>query len=136
MDSPVRDDEQVRPVPDLPESSAPDDDGNMRDVGAGLKAASTEEPAPEPVARAGRRLTEIISRVDVLTEAIERHPDSPVNYVLRGEVLLEGGDNDLAAQDFLKALELAEPRAETANWGYIHRAMADRAREGLRRARS
>jgi Tfp pilus assembly protein PilF len=70
----------------------------------------------------------------VLTEAIERYPDSPVNYVLRGEALLDGGDKDLAADDFMKALALAEPRADTANWGYINRALADRARDGLRRA--
>ncbi|MCC7445835.1 MAG: hypothetical protein IT324_00390 [Anaerolineae bacterium] len=135
MDSPVRDDEQAHPVPDAPESHVSDEDDA---VGAGFKPAPTEEPAsePQPVPRADRRLAEIISRVDVLTAAIERYPDSPVNYVLRGEALLEGGDNDLAAEDFVKALELAEPRAETANWGYISRALADRARDGLRRART
>jgi len=135
MDSPVRDDEQAYPVPDAPESPVSDEDGN---VGAGLKPAPTDDtnPEPVPVPRADRRMAEIISRVDVLTEAIERYPDSPVNYVLRGEALLEGGDNDLAADDFVKALALAEPRAETANWGYISRALADRARDGLRRART
>ena len=133
MDSPVRDDEQVQPVPDIPESPVSDEDGA---VGADLTPAPADETAAEPVPRVDRRLAEIISRVDVLTEAIERHPDSPVNYVLRGEALLEGGDHDLAADDFVKALELAEPRAETANWGYLGRALADRARDGLRRART
>jgi hypothetical protein len=83
---------------------------------------------PEPI-------SVILSRVEVLTVAIEEHPDAPVNYVLRGEVLMDGGDQDLAAEDFQKALELAEAQAETANWGYIYRAVADRAREGLRRIR-
>ncbi len=151
MDSPVRDDEQPFPAPDLPESSTSDDDGNMGDIGAGLKPAPTEtspetgditeasssiEAMAQPaISHTDRRLAEIISRVDVLTDAIDRYPDSPVNYVLRGEALLEGGDSDLAADDFMKALELAEPRAETANWGYLSRALADRARDGLRRAR-
>jgi tetratricopeptide (TPR) repeat protein len=78
------------------------------------------------------RVSEVVSRVDVLTAAIEKRPDAPVNYVLRGEALLDGGDYELAAEDFRKALELAEPQAESANWGYINRALADRAREGLR----
>jgi tetratricopeptide (TPR) repeat protein len=78
------------------------------------------------------RVSEVVSRVDVLTAAIEKRPDAPVNYVLRGEALLDGGDYELAAKDFRKALELAEPQAESANWGYINRALADRAREGLR----
>ncbi len=77
-------------------------------------------------------LSEVVSRVDVLTAAIDKMPAAPVNYVLRAEALLDGGDVDLAAEDFRKALELAEPQAERANWGYISRALADRAREGLR----
>ncbi len=85
-----------------------------------------------PPAADGERVSEVASRVDVLTAAIEKRPDAPVNYVLRGEALLDGGDYGLAAEDFRKALELAEPQAESANWGYINRALADRAREGLR----
>ena len=77
----------------------------------------------------------LLSRVDVLTAAIELHPEAPVNYVLRGEALVEARDYALAAEDFRKALELAETQAETANWGYIYRALADRAREGLHRIR-
>ncbi len=105
---------------ETPESSAPDSQQQPDDAAA--------ENAVEPV-------SETVSRVEALTQAIERHPDAPVNYVLRGEVLLDGGDDELAAEDFEKALTLAEPGAETANWGYLNRALADRAREGLRQCR-
>ncbi|MEP7285778.1 MAG: hypothetical protein ABI947_08420 [Chloroflexota bacterium] len=74
-----------------------------------------------------------ISRIDLLTRAIERHPDAPANYVIRGELLLTDGYAELAAQDFVRALELADILAESANWGYIYRALVDRAHEGLRR---
>ena len=80
--------------------------------------------------------SEAVSRVDLLTLAIELLPDAPVNYLLRGEALVDGGDYALAVEDFKKALELAEPQAETANWGYINRALADRARQALRRLQS
>jgi tetratricopeptide (TPR) repeat protein len=81
-----------------------------------------------------KQFSVVVSRVELLTAAIEHNPDAPSNYVFRGEILLDGGDYDLAAEDFRKALQLAEDQAETANWGYIYRALADRAREGLRRA--
>jgi hypothetical protein len=59
-------------------------------------------------------------------------PDAPSNYVMRGELLLARGDLEGARYDFEKAVELAETRAESANWGYINRALVDRAREGLK----
>jgi hypothetical protein len=80
-------------------------------------------------------VSEVVSRIELLTLAVERYPEAPVNYVLRGEVLLDHGDFELAAHDFERAVMLADPNAETANWGYINRALADRAREGLRRCR-
>ena len=72
------------------------------------------------------------SRIEALTAAIELHPDAPVNYVFRGEALLENRFYQEAAADFGRGLELADSLAESANWGYIYRALADRAREGLR----
>jgi len=75
------------------------------------------------------------SRLEQLAAAIERHPQSPANYVLRGELYLDARNYALAEADFLRALELSEQGAETADWGYIHRAFNDRAREGLRRCR-
>jgi len=87
-------------------------------------------PAESPViSRSGESAPSLL---DELTEAIERYPDAPANYVLRGELLLDEGQPALAAQDFQRALELADPLAESANWGYINGALADRAREGLR----
>ena len=70
--------------------------------------------------------------LEELTDAIERYPEAPANYVLRGELYLAEGRRDLAAEDFRRALSLADPLAQSANWGYINEALADRAREGLR----
>ena len=75
------------------------------------------------------------SVLDELTAAIEHYPGAPSNYVLRGELYLDVRLFTLAAQDFQKALELADPLAESANWGYINEALADRAREGLRQCK-
>lgn len=72
------------------------------------------------------------TRFYLLNRALERQPDAPANYVMRGELLLARGDTEGARRDFEKAVELAETRAESANWGYINRALVDRAREGLR----
>ncbi len=83
--------------------------------------------------RETQRLATMVERVDELSDAIAQYPNSPANYVLRGEMFLEGGDRDLAADDFEHAIRLADEQAESANWGYIYRALADRAREGLRR---
>jgi hypothetical protein len=72
------------------------------------------------------------TRLFLLSRAIERIPDAPANYVMRGELLLARGDIEGAQRDFEVAVELAETRAESANWGYINRALVDRAHEGLR----
>ena len=74
----------------------------------------------------------MLNRLDLLTRAIEAHPEAPANYVIRGELLLEAEDYELAAQDFETALSLAQPLAESSNWGYINQALIDRARQGLR----
>jgi tetratricopeptide (TPR) repeat protein len=101
-----------------------------------LESDAAAEPSTPPFTeRESRQFAALVNRMDELTSAIENHPDAPASYVLRGEIFLDGGDIDLAAQDFQKALELADPGAETANWGYVYRALADRAREGLRQCR-
>ncbi len=92
--------------------------------------ASEEGEHSQPVA------APVPSRVEALTAAIELHPDAPVNYVFRAEALLENYYYAEAAADFEKGLELADSLAESANWGYIYRALADRAREGLRQCLS
>jgi len=143
--------------PDLPEGdneqalSAPDDQDqiNMARVEQVLDDQVPGEVVEQPIAalesdaasgprtppfteRESRQFATLVNRMGALTDAIENHPDSPASYVLRGEIFLDGGEIDLAAQDFQKALDLADPGAETANWSYVYRALADRAREGLR----
>ena len=59
-------------------------------------------------------------------------PDEVEQYFRDGRQAMQKNEFARAAEDFRKALELAEPQAESANWGYINRALADRAREGLR----
>src|SRR5450432_1604480 len=76
------------------------------------------------------------TRIDMLSESIERYPEAPSNYVIRGEALLDEGQNEWAAHDFTTALQLAEAQARTANWGYIYQALYDRAQEGLRSAQA
>jgi hypothetical protein len=101
--------------------------GHEFDVGV----ADAEEPAP--AATQTPPPADPRDRLLALSEAIARHPDAASNYVLRGETLLAMGDRAAAAQDFRTGLALAEADAESADWGYIQRALADRAREGLRR---
>lgn len=67
----------------------------------------------------------------LLSEAISRAPDEPVNYILRGEVWLGVGDTGRAAADFLKAQELARRRWASSAWGYLDQAYCDRAEAGL-----
>jgi hypothetical protein len=72
------------------------------------------------------------ARIEVLSLAIERYPEAAVNYVLRGEAWLAVGNRVNALDDFRAALALASDAVETARWGYVEQALADRAREGLR----
>ncbi len=82
-------------------------------------------PSPEEQAEErARRLRE-------LNVAIELFPNSPSNYVLRGELYLEAGANELAADDFHRALELAVKQVETQLWGVVAQAIQDRAETGL-----
>ncbi len=101
---------------------------------AGLSAVDDGPQTPALEERETRKLAALVERMGELTSAIELFPDSPANYVLRGDLFLDGGDTDLAVADFEHAIRLADRQAETANWGYVYRALADRAREGLRRA--
>lgn len=71
--------------------------------------------------------------LETLGLAIQRHPDAPSNYVVRGEMYLAMGAVLEAASDFRRALHLAESGAETAAWGFVYSSLADRARDGLRR---
>lgn len=107
-------------TPEAPEPPAPErpDDAPSPDV-------PYEVDLPEP--------TDLSGTLGVLTAAIQRHPEAPSNYVVRGEFYLGRGEILAAAADFRRALQLAESGAAGAVWGYVYTALADRAREGLRR---
>ena len=96
---------------------------------SGEQLAGMPDNLPEVSAEA---LPPMLNRLETLNGAIENYPEAPANYVIRGELLLEAEDYALAAQDFETALSLAQPLAESSNWGYINQALIDRARQGLR----
>ncbi len=120
---PINENEPEQAVPTAPVEAGP------------VVESGTDEGLYTPALSEGetRKLAELVDRMGELTSAIEQFPDSPANYVLRGEMFLDGGDRDLAVADFETAIRLADQQAETADWGYVYRALADRAREGLRR---
>ncbi|MBZ0304069.1 MAG: hypothetical protein K8J31_30310 [Anaerolineae bacterium] len=75
------------------------------------------------------------SRLDALTRAIARNPDSASNYVLRGELYMDRQDYVLAATDFELALNLAAEQFKEDSWGLLSQALRDQAERGLERAR-
>lgn len=75
----------------------------------------------------------VTGQIRLLAHQIERAPDVPVHYVLRGEAWLTYGDVDRARDDFLTAWRLAAAQAATSNWGYLAQAYVDRCEAGLRR---
>lgn len=76
---------------------------------------------------------ELPGQLGALTALIEREPDVPVHYLVRGEEWLLYGDVDRARDDFLTAQRLAAELASTRNWGYLAQAYVDRCEVGLRR---
>ena len=70
--------------------------------------------------------------VGLLSRAIGKHPDAPVNYLLRGEAWLALDQTDRARADFETARRLAEGLLTQSAWGYIYQAYIDRADAGLR----
>lgn len=73
--------------------------------------------------------------VALLSETIERYPDEPVNYLLRGEAWLTAGESDRAASDFERTRELSARRFAQSGWGYVEQAYLDRAEAGLTECR-
>jgi tetratricopeptide (TPR) repeat protein len=70
-------------------------------------------------------------RLAELDRAIEYYPETPSNYVLRGELYLETSEYELAAADFNRALEYAAAQIENEDWAIISQVMQDRAQIGL-----
>ena len=76
-----------------------------------------------------------LDRLAALDDAIVMHPDSPSNYVLRGEMYLKARDYLLAVHDFEQACRLIERHLEEDDWGVVAQSLQDRALRGLERAR-
>ena len=117
-------------------------DGHLSDAISAMYADLHDPGAPslepvEPVERPSPIESHDVEsdsmRLDALSRAIALYPDAPANYVFRAELLAEAGYVQPAVENFRQALTLAQQQAETADWGYIHRALMDRAIEGLRR---
>jgi hypothetical protein len=77
------------------------------------------------------RTEQLHRRITRLTRAIELSPETPTNYVLRGELYLELGDDAAASIDFQHALDLAIANVEQEDWGVIAQVIQDRAQDGL-----
>ncbi len=75
-------------------------------------------------------------RIDGLGEAIERSPNIPANYVLRGELYLTLKRYADAEMDFRRALDLAAAQVESQDWGVVAQVMQDRALAGLKQSRA
>ena len=85
---------------------------------------------PSPKERYNRQQ----QRLEELNQALVHHPETPANYVLRGELYLEMGEAERAADDFSRALGIASAQVETDDWGFISQVMQDRAEIGLANA--
>jgi len=129
-------DEQVTPEDQVADTLGPSQYTSEDDISEFISGEDTGEQELPPLPDSNYVDTPIPIRIEALTTAIELHPDAPVNYVFRGEALLDEGYYAEAAADFERALALGDSLAESANWGYIYRGLADRAREGLRRCPS
>lgn len=77
------------------------------------------------------RKTDLRRRMQQLTAAIEIDPDAASSYLQRGEVREQLGHYELAQDDFLKALELAEEQFEGARWGIGSQVVMDTAWQRL-----
>ncbi len=70
-------------------------------------------------------------RLYALEAAIERDPNTPVHYLLRGEFWVEQGDFQQAQADFIKVCDLVAQMIDTSDWGYIYQSYLDRAEQQL-----
>ena len=75
-----------------------------------------------------------LRQLQVLDDAIARHPDAAINYVLRGEFWLKHSQHAEAIADFTKAIALAQAELDASDWEYREQAVLDRAQRGLRMA--
>ena len=107
----------------------PVDQDTPTDSISAVESESVEQPLP---------LAEVPfkpapTQVEIFTQAIEHYPQSPVNYLLRAEALIEHGDEEAAIDDLRQVLALAEAEMQKSEWGYINQTYVDRAHEALGR---
>ncbi len=81
------------------------------------------------------RPPDVTQRLADLSAAINQRPQVAANYVLRGEVWLQAGEYQTAADDFATALILATEQFEEEDWGLLAQALRDQAEHGLEVAR-
>ncbi|MCD4686432.1 MAG: hypothetical protein K8S97_10900 [Anaerolineae bacterium] len=79
-----------------------------------------------------RNASKVPMQMRALTRLIQREPDIPVHYLLRGEEWLVLGDLARARADFEQAQALATALLIESDWGYVLQAYLDRAEAGLR----
>ncbi len=121
---------------DAPETSAaPAETPAYPDEALQPAEQDEREPRPSWWARLTGRTMDHDQRLLALDEAIARAPSAAVNYVLRGELLLQHGAADEAAADFQQALRLAEAELAASRWGISAQVTRDRALTGLRDTR-
>ncbi len=101
---------------------------------------SPPAPPPEPVISFWtlilRPKQAAALRIDGLGRAIDRSPNVPSNYVLRGELYLQLKRYADAEMDFRRALDLAAAQVESQDWGVVAQVLQDRALAGLKQTRS
>lgn len=107
------------------------------------EAEATSQPPPPPSVwqtlrrwlwqSPGERREEETRRLQTLNKAIDRHPNSPANYLLRAELLMNQGNYTLAEADLQRALALSAEQSVNNDWGVVAQATLDRAQQGLHR---
>lgn len=114
--------EPVQELPvDLPENGAVPAQPGWLDWMRGLLTGRLSEAA----------LTERLREVD---GAIARNPEAAINYVTRGELLLQAGLPEAALADFQQGYLLANEEFQDADWGVVAQVTQDRALRGLHQA--
>ena len=77
---------------------------------------------------------DFMARIHDLDRAIVESPNTPGNYVLRGELYLSAKEYTLAQIDFIAGWDLAVKQFERSDWGIMAQTMQDRALVGLQKA--
>jgi hypothetical protein len=93
-----------------------------------------DAPLAEDVAESPVRDVFVLRRFAELEAAIEAHPTAPVNYLLRGELLLSRGWPTEAIPDFDQAIALVRDGAAEDDWDSVNSALLARAESGLAKA--